>query len=246
MQNAFSGYFDNTQSCVVIMSGGMDSAIVSRLAVEMCGSDNVHALSFFYQQKQSIELDKAIVVAKNLFLKDHTIIDISFLGDIARPMSSNIRGGKAMPTIQDVLGDPTPSTYVPNRNAIMLMIAAAYAESNGLDSVVTGVQAQDQYGYHDTTRSFIASVNQLLSHARTRRVSVVAPFTDINKTMEIELLVELDGKVDLLQDTMTCYNPSEEGISCGVCPSCAERIGAFMNLSLVDPVPYQINIPWKS
>lgn len=245
LKQKFKTNFSEIQKCVVVMSGGMDSAIVSRLCIEYLGHNNVHAISFFYQQKQSIELDKACFIAKKLGI-NHSLYDISFLGEIARPISANISGGKDVPTIKEVLGDPTPSTYVSNRNAIFLMIAAAYAESRGIDTIVTGVQSQDQYGYYDTTKSFIDSMNIVLQHARSRCVKIFAPFTSINKTTELKLLIELDGNVDILSDTLTCYNPTKDGISCGVCLSCSERIGAFMNMNIKDPISYQISIPWNT
>ena len=53
----------------------------------------------------------------------------------------------AMPTIKDVLGDPRPKTYVPNRNMILMSIAAAFAETQDVDTVVCGLQVHDEYGY---------------------------------------------------------------------------------------------------
>ena len=53
------------------------------------------------------------------------------------------------------------------------------------------------------------------------------------------------GFIELLKSTITCYNPNELGESCGVCPSCSERIMNFMKVGIVDPIPYSIEIPWK-
>jgi 7-cyano-7-deazaguanine synthase len=228
---------------VVIMSGGMDSAIAARLTVEKLGAENVHALSFFYGQKQSIELEMAKTNSKKLNIAKHTVVDISFLGDMVRNVSANISGGKDMPTIKDILGDPQPVTYVPNRNAILLMIAASYAEANGIDLVVTGLQAQDQYSYWDTTPPFIFAINGLLSQNRQKRIRVHAPFMGKNKAEELSLLQELDGNIDLLKTTITCYNP-EGDVSCGKCPSCSERIANFKKAGLVDPIKYAIDIQW--
>ena len=52
------------------------------------------------------------------------------------------------------------------------------------------------------------------------------------------------GQFDLLQHTLTCYNPNEEGQSCGKCPSCAERIANFAKVGVPDPIPYSIDIDW--
>ena len=234
----------DVNKAVVILSGGMDSSIVARLAVEKYGKDNVSALTFYYKQKQSIEIDKAKAVSGVLGLAAHTVVDLSFLGDMVQGVSANIMGGLNMPTIKEILGDPTPVTYVPNRNMIMLSIAAAYAETVGAQVVLTGLQSQDEYSYFDTTPAFVAAMNSVTSQMRKDVIQYFAPFQGLSKSEEIEFMLELDGGVDLLKNTMTCYNPEGE-VSCGKCPSCAERIKAFMKCLTKDPVPYAINIPWK-
>lgn len=232
-------------SCVVVLSGGMDSAIAARLCVEKYGKDHVYAISFFYNQKQSLEIEMAKQIVQILDLADHRVFNIDFLGEIAQSISANVVGGRDMPTIRDIIGDPTPPTYVPNRNAILLMTTAAYAETMSIPTVVTGLQSQDQYGYHDTTPSFIRDMNVVLNHARMRTVQIAAPFLETNKADEIRLLLELDHSVDLLSHTLTCYNPTPMGRSCGVCPSCAERIANFKKVGLIDPIPYRIDINWE-
>lgn len=244
MKEKFLKRLKDTSQCVVILSGGMDSCIATRLAVEKYGCENIHALSFFYKQKQQIELVKAKKIVDVLHIASHEIIDISFLGDMSQSVSSNIVGGKEMPTIKDILGDPTPQTYVPNRNAILMMISSAYAEINKISTVITGLQSQDQYGYYDTTPNFVNSINSVLGQARKNVVQINAPFLDSSKLEEILLLKELDGHVKLLENTMTCYNPNSQGISCGRCPSCSERIMAFIKAKIKDPIKYQIDIDW--
>lgn len=234
----------STNGAIVVLSGGMDSTIIARFACEKYGSENVQAISYYYKQKQSIELTKAQETCKQLNIK-HQIIDISFLGDVARGISSNIQDSViSMPTIHDILGDPQPTTYIPNRNMILLSIAVAAAEAQGKDVVLTGLQANDQYSYHDTTAEFVHAINSVISQNRKNKINIVAPIIDLNKSKEIAALLDLDKSVDLLYNTITCYNP-QDGKSCGNCPSCAERIHAFMNNEIVDPIEYLINIPWR-
>lgn len=231
---------------VVVLSGGLDSSITARLAVEKYGANRVHALSYFYGQKQSVEVDKAVDVVGHLGLKSHQLVNISFLGDMVRGVSANISGTSlAMPSIKDVLGDPTPPSYVPNRNAILLMIAASYAEANNADVVFTGLQAQDAYGYWDTTPQFVSNMNNVLSSNRKNPVQICAPFQGLNKATELEILFEMDGNVDLTTKTITCYDP-DGGISCARCPSCAERIQNFAVAGFVDNIRYATSIDWNS
>lgn len=231
------------RGAVVVMSGGMDSTIAARLAVEKYGAENVHALSFYYGQKQSIELDKAQQNSVTLGLAKHLLVDITFLGDMVRGVSANIQGGQAMPTIKDILGDPAPPTEVPFRNGILIMIAAAYAQANSLQTIMVGLQAQDEYSYFDTTPAFVQAMNDVIKQNRVHNIKVHAPWQGINKAAEIAMLIEMDGHADLLKNTITCYDPTGD-VSCGVCPSCAERIANFAKAGLVDSIPYAIDIPW--
>lgn len=233
----------NTKGCVVILSGGMDSTITMRLAVQKYGTSNVSALTFFYGQKQAVEIEMAKKSTAALGVA-HKVIDASFLGDISKGFSANVDTDIAMPTIRDVLGEPRPKTYVPNRNMILMSIAAAYAETRNVDTILTGLQVHDEYGYHDTSQRWVNKVNDLLAENRIIKIKLIAPFSKLNKQEELMILKELDGELKLTSNTLTCYNPDEDGRSCGVCPSCSERIANFAKVGERDPVEYSRDIPW--
>lgn len=225
------------EGAVVVLSGGLDSTVALRIAVERYGADKVTAISFHYGQRQMRELDCAAASCARLGVA-HKQADLEFLKDINQGFSANVDAGMAMPSIKDVIGDPQPSTYVANRNMIMLSIAAALAETLGVNTVVCGLQANDNYNYHDTTPQWVDKFNDLLDENRKLAVKIVAPFVSMSKVEEIEAILELDGNLDLFATTLTCYNPDFLGKSCGVCPSCAERLAAFAKLGLVDPIHY--------
>lgn len=235
----------DTKGVVVILSGGMDSTITMRLAVEKYGAENVSALTFDYGQKQSREIVSAKSSTKLLNVT-HKVIDARFLGDISQGFSANVDKNIEMPTIKDVLGDPRPKTYVPNRNMILMSIAAAYAETRNVDTILTGLQVHDEYGYHDTTQRWVNKVNDLLSENRIIKIKLIAPFSKLSKFEELIILRELDGHLSLTGRTLTCYNPNDIGESCGKCPSCSERIANFAKIGEKDPVPYSIDIPWDN
>ena len=115
---------------------------------------------------------------------------------------------------------------------------------NNCSHVFTGLQVHDEYGYWDTSQKFVDGINGIAGQNRTHKVQVVAPFSHLNKASEISLCKEM-GNFDLLANTLTCYDPDDQGRSCGKCPSCSERINGFMQNGLVDPVEYQVDIPWK-
>ena len=234
----------DTDKVVITHSGGLDSSTAVIIAAHKYGADNVFSVGYDYGQKQRVELERAEQLCDKLGVH-RKLFDLSILGEIAKPMSANIAGTDIdMPTIQDVLGEPQPSTYVPYRNMILFSLTAAYAEAMGAEYVFAGIQATDAYGYWDTTPSFADALNNVMSMNRNCPVQLVAPFNTLTKDEEIALLEELDV-VNLYEHTLTCYDPDIDGKSCGVCPSCAERIKAFMDRSIADPIEYQITIPWR-
>lgn len=237
-----------TKKVLVILSGGMDSTIALRLCVEKYKAPNVYALSFLYGQKQGAEVGYAALTCRNLGVK-HQLLDLSILGKISQGFSANIDHSIPMPTIKEVLGAPRPKTYVPNRNMILMSLAAAYAETENIDTIVMGLQIHDEYGYHDTTERFVKKVNDVLSENRIIKINIIAPFSRMSKYDELLALKKLDGNFNLLKNTLTCYNPitryGSAPLSCGECPSCSERINAFMKIGEKDPVEYKIDIPWK-
>lgn len=232
------------KNVISVLSGGLDSSIMTMLLVEKYGADKVRAISYDYGQKQKLELSKAFNLCSKLGVK-HKILDLSILGEIAKPMSANIGGTEIkMPNIKDVLGDPQPVTYVPFRNMILLSLTLSQAEVENASYIFTGLQVHDEYGYWDTSQKFVDGMNKVASLNRTHKAYILAPFSDLSKADEINLCLEI-GKQDLLQYTLTCYNPDSKGKSCGKCPSCSERIMNFMKVGLKDPITYQIDIPWK-
>lgn len=229
------------EKVVIVLSGGLDSTILTYNVVDTYGKNNVFALSFYYGQKQSRELDLAEITCKELGIK-HKLIDISFLGDVVSPVCANIKGTSvSMPTIQDVLGDPQPPTEVPYRNMILNAIAFSFAQSNGCKKVFTGLQVHDAYSYWDCSQDFIDSMNNLSALNRQHQITFEAPFARSSKWEEIRLGIKLGVN---FKNTLTCYNPDEDHKSCGKCPSCAERIMNFAKAGIPDPIEYSVNIDW--
>lgn len=255
LEEALDRLPDTDKNILSVMSGGLDSGIMTMLLVRKYGKDRVFALSYDYGQKQRAELKRAAKLCELMGI-GHKVLDLSILGEIAEPISANISGTDVeMPTIQDVLGDPQPKTYVPFRNLILLSLTMAQAEASDCSHVFTGLQVHDEYGYWDTSQRFVDGINNIASQNRTHKVEIVAPFSHLSKYEEIKLCMEM-GMQHYLEYTLTCYNPTEqidhitgeliEVVSCGKCPSCAERIQNFAKVGIEDPIPYAIDIPWNS
>lgn len=243
---------DKVHKVVVSLSGGLDSTTLLYLMVKKFGKENVFALSFNYNQRHDIELLQAVRTCAKLGVK-HRVIDLSFLGDIVKDVSAMVKGDVATPTMKDILGDPQPVTYVPNRNMILASLTAAFAETVKADCISLGIQKIDSYAYWDTTPEFYDAIENVLKLNRKFPITFVAPFLSLSKVEEIQLGVELGVPYE---DTWTCYNPriekEEKYVSepaggrntfyrscyypCGTCPSCMERATAFKKTGIEDPV----------
>jgi 7-cyano-7-deazaguanine synthase len=214
---------------VIIVSGGLDSITLLYYLKKKLNKDVV-AISYLYGQRNSKEIEFAKYHA-DLLGSQHQVINLT---DIFRTIShsSALLGGMAIPTLEDVVGDPQPITYVPFRNMIMLSVAASVAESVDADRIYYGTQKHDEYsGYWDTTQKFTHDMQAVLDNNRKHKIKIEAPFIDKSKSDLVVIGTELE--IDYTK-TLTCY----DGTNCGECPTCADRIQAFKRVGLKDPITY--------
>jgi 7-cyano-7-deazaguanine synthase len=217
---------------VVLLSGGLDSA--TTLAIARGEGFACHALSFRYGQRHEVELQAAQRVARRQGVVEHRVMAID-LGGI---------GGSAL-TDRDIEVPTAPSvgipvTYVPARNTIFLSLALGWAEVLGARDIFIGVNAIDYSGYPDCRPEFIAAFESLASLATKagvggERFLVHAPLIQLSKAQIIRKAVGLGVE---LADTVSCYQPDEQGRACGVCDSCRLRLEGFDAAGVADPTRY--------
>jgi 7-cyano-7-deazaguanine synthase len=223
----------NTPDCVAIVSGGMDSVTLLHYLVKT-EHKTPAVISFRYGQKHARELIDAAAQSALLGCSQH-VFDLTPLG-AAFASSALVNADQAIPDIETVLGDPQPPTYVPNRNMIFLALAAAYAESLGVADVYYGAQRHDIYGYWDTTPQFLDRLNNVYELNRKTPIQIRAPFVAQSKAdlLRVGLVLGVD-----YGQTWSCYNG--QALACGHCPTCAERLTAFAEVGIPDPLPYATN-----
>lgn len=223
---------------VVLLSGGLDSSTV--VAIAQRDGYEVHALSFAYGQRHSVELEAARRVADAAGIRDHRVatIDLGTFGGSA--LTADIEVPKH--ETADELGEGIPVTYVPARNTIFLSFALAFAEVLGSSDIFIGVNALDYSGYPDCRPEFIAAFQDLARIATktgvegSTSVTIHAPLIDLTKA-EIALLgTELGVDYGL---TISCYDADTDGLACGRCDSCLLRHKGFVDAGLADPTHYQ-------
>jgi 7-cyano-7-deazaguanine synthase len=230
-----------SDTAIVLISGGMDSSVLLHHVARDCDFAVIHALSFHYGQRHAIELERAAIQAQAAGVRTHRVIDLAFMGPLLQAGSTLIAGGADVPNLADLDEEALrqPPTYVPNRNMMLLSMAAAYAEAQGAADVYYGAQAQDEYGYWDCTTDFLAAINGVMALNRRQAVTVHAPFVNKSKA---EIVTEgMRLGVDFA-NTWTCYRgdsgTGNTPVACGTCPSCIERRQAFDKAGKTDPLAY--------
>ncbi|HOK89390.1 MAG TPA: 7-cyano-7-deazaguanine synthase QueC [Candidatus Hydrogenedentes bacterium] len=221
-------------SCVVLVSGGIDSTVLLHEVARQRGGSRVYALGFDYGQRHGRELACARWQAESVGAI-FRLVRLDFFADLARNATALLDGGLPVPDL-DALSEAErsqPPTYVPNRNMILLSIAAAAAEAMGIRDVYYGAQAQDEYGYWDCTPTFLERVNAVLSLNRRQPVTIHAPLVRHSKADNVRLGVALGVN---FARTWSCYRGEEA--ACGTCPTCVERLKAFAACGVRDPIPY--------
>lgn len=222
---------------VVLLSGGMDSAVV--LAIARGQGFACHALSVAYGQRHTSELAAAARVARTLGATAHKTVDVDLRSIGGSALTDDAIG---VPLDHDghAIGAGIPATYVPARNTIMLSVALAWAEVLGASDLFCGVNAVDYSGYPDCRPEFIAAFQKLANLATKAGVEgagirVHAPLQSMSKADIVREGLRLG--VDFAQ-TVSCYQADGEGRACGHCDACRLRAEGFAAAGVDDPTRY--------
>jgi len=218
----------------VLLSGGLDSA--TALAIARAEGFQPYALSFRYGQRHAIELEAARRVAEALGAVEHVVavIDLRAFGGSALTADVAVPKGRSSAE----MGEGIPVTYVPARNTIFLAFALAWAETLEASDIFIGVNALDYSGYPDCRPEYIHAFEQLANLATKagvegrQHLQIHTPLIDLTKAQIIRRGLELGIDYGL---THSCYDPAEDGQSCGACDSCLLRAKGFAEVGVPDP-----------
>ncbi len=214
---------------VATVSGGLDSAVLLYRLVQ--DGHEVKAISFDYGQLHVKELGCAAKLCETVGV-EHRVAQLSGL--------SQFLGGNAL-TQPDVVDVPDghyedesmKATVVPNRNMIMISIAAGWAIAEKFDGVAIAVHKGDHTIYPDCRERFVIDMQHALRTCHYTPVELRAPFVNWSK---VDIVQHGAGLGVPFVWTWSCYRGGS--FHCGTCGTCVERREAFQRAGIDDPTPY--------
>jgi 7-cyano-7-deazaguanine synthase len=221
------------RGAVVLLSGGMDSTTLAYHTRALIGDEPLIFASFNYGQRHKKELEYARVTARALN-GEHVLVDLSGINPL---LQGSALTSADVPVPEGHYAAPSMKlTVVPNRNMIMLSIAAGLAVSRGLGLIGCAVHAGDHAVYPDCRPEFIAQLNEAIriGNEGFGEPELVAPFVYQTKADIARRGAELGVPWG---DTWSCYKGSL--IHCGKCGTCVERREAFQLAGITDPTEYE-------
>jgi len=218
---------------VLIHSGGMDSTtLLYHLLNE---GHEVLALSVDYGQRHAVEISHARATAREKGVR-HEVADIAEVGRLLKGSSLTSRD-IAVPE-GHYTEESMKATVVPNRNMILLSIAAGWALAEGCETVSYAAHSGDHAIYPDCREAFAQALDKTIQLADWNPVSLYRPF--IGKTKADLARLGRDLGVPFAK-TWSCYQGGE--IHCGRCGTCVERREAFSLAGMEDPTRYEADMP---
>lgn len=196
----------------------------------------LHALTMDYNQRHRREIEAAKVIAKELGVARQVVLPL----DLTRFGGSALTDDIAVP--KGGLTSEIPVTYVPARNLVFLSLTIAMAEASGARDVFIGVNALDYSGYPDCRPEFIQSFADT-ARLGTKAGIEGAPF-QIHAPLQHMSKAQIAAEAQRLgldpAMSWSCYDPTEEGLACGMCDSCRLRRQGFADAGLTDPLEYAV------
>lgn len=221
-------------SCILILSGGMDSTVL--LYDLLSQGYHVRALGIDYGQRHKKELECAAATCKELGI-EFKVADLTSLKPLLAG-SSQTDDTVAVPH-GHYAEETMKLTVVPNRNALMLSCAVAWAISTKSEYVAYAAHAGDHAQYPDCREEFASAFNTVALLADWHKVSLLRPYVALTKA-------DIAHRGDMLgvdfSKTWSCYEGG--AVHCGKCGTCVERLEALNKVGATDTTQYSDSQFW--
>ncbi|HJH31684.1 MAG TPA: 7-cyano-7-deazaguanine synthase QueC [Methanosarcinaceae archaeon] len=224
-------------SAISLLSSGLDSVAALSLAKEQAEIEL--AITFDYGQRSAQrEIEYAKIICKHFDI-EHEIIVLDWLGKITKTSLVSRDMDVPILTLGDISDSAAPeitqgsakNVWVPNRNGVMINIAASFAESFGCEYVIVGFNGEEAVTFPDNSFGYVQAVDRCLSYSTRNCVKVLAPLIEFDKN---DIVREALRSGAPLEWSWSCYHGAEA--PCGVCESCVRRARGFAEAGTKDPL----------
>ncbi len=214
---------------VILLSGGLDSAVMAGLAVDR--GDPIYPLFV----RQGFVWEDEEVAAVRRFLAELKMrapgkVNALLVSTLSAPRQ--LAGDWAVDPDRPVPDSASPdeAVYLPGRNLSLLTQASLAAYAHGVMRIQLGTLSSNPFP--DATAAFFRAFEKSVHEAMRWQVQVEVPLGHLTKTEALELGYHLP-----LVYSLSCIRPSK-GVHCGDCNKCEERRVAFIRAGLPDPTRY--------
>lgn len=217
------------KKAVALLSSGLDSSIAMVMAREQ-GYDITLAVTIDYCQRAArIENEHAAAICRHYKIK-HLLVSLPWFSELSHA-GALLCAGDVPHLRQDQLNDAQCTTqsakavWVPNRNGMLLEVAAAFAEDREAEAIVVGFNREEAATFPDNTPAYMDALTQALKFSTSNGVKVLSPTVEMNKQEIVQKAKELNFPLELI---WSCYEAGET--MCGECESC-QRLRRALTLN---------------
>ena len=215
------------KSALVLLSGGLDSAV----SVPLSECDIKLGVIFDYGQNAFKEEKKAAEKIAKYYKFPLKEIKLDWLKDI---LSNGLSDSNKIFKLKNLknknsLEKSMKSVWVPNRNALFINIAASICETENIEAIIIGANKEEGKTFKDNTKSFINRCNSLLKYSTNKKIEVLAPLINLNKSEIVKKALDLNIPLEYI---FSCYKSG--GKHCGECESCIHLKTALENNKAYD------------
>ena len=196
---------------LVILSGGQDSTTTLFWAKQRFAE--VHAITFDYGQRHSIEIEAAKKVAELAGVASHEIVSLPGILKSTSPLTSDneLERYADAKQMEEVIGNRVELTFVPMRNTFFFVVAMNRAVALGCRNLVTGICQEDNANYPDCTEAFRSAFEDMANTslgitATTEEFQILATLMYLSKAETVHMATQLPGCWQALSFSHTSYD----------------------------------------
>ncbi len=196
---------------LILLSGGLDS--VTNLFLESKIKLPKLAVLFNYGQRAFKSERGAAQYFSNRVKVPLQIIELPMFNRFKK--NALINRKKNLP--EEMSKQSAEKVWVPNRNGVMINIAAAIAEENNWNRIIVGFNQEEAETFPDNSLEFINACNESLRMSTKNHVEVFSHTIHWTKERMVSVLRDLE--IDFpFSHLWSCY--AEGPKTCGKCESC--------------------------